>query len=200
MGAPERPADPLFQLEATTVEALPAPAAELGNAVLAKLRSLGTASILKVRRAKMCVKAEVLRPSVFTVKACIYRMPDGRHSVEFRRCSGDGMAFAQFFRSAAADLGVQLEESLHADTAPQHALPRGLAPPPEWQEASLQPLFDMLMLTQARHLQTEAVAALICAAAELRWAEELAAQAASGAFERAGCAHSWPLLQALAVC
>eukprot|EP00812_Abedinium_dasypus_P001142 NODE_1137_length_1233_cov_230.704584.p1 GENE.NODE_1137_length_1233_cov_230.704584~~NODE_1137_length_1233_cov_230.704584.p1 ORF type:complete len:378 (-),score=85.58 NODE_1137_length_1233_cov_230.704584:82-1215(-) len=99
--APEHPADPLFKLEATTIKALSAPAAELGNQVISHFAAEEGVWIVKVNHAKMSIKAEASQPRPYGFKVRIYRTEDHLHAVEFHRRSGDAAAFVGLYRRIA---------------------------------------------------------------------------------------------------
>eukprot|EP00811_Abedinium_folium_P035509 NODE_8297_length_1506_cov_37.546048.p1 GENE.NODE_8297_length_1506_cov_37.546048~~NODE_8297_length_1506_cov_37.546048.p1 ORF type:complete len:406 (-),score=77.02 NODE_8297_length_1506_cov_37.546048:211-1428(-) len=97
--AREVPVDPLFKLEATTLEAYLS-AAELGNRFASMLAAERDVAIIKFNRAKMSIKAEAWRPMPYMFKARVYRKGDHHHAVALQRCSGDAASFRQLFNRA----------------------------------------------------------------------------------------------------
>eukprot|EP00811_Abedinium_folium_P035900 NODE_8655_length_1478_cov_38.425611.p1 GENE.NODE_8655_length_1478_cov_38.425611~~NODE_8655_length_1478_cov_38.425611.p1 ORF type:complete len:393 (+),score=65.30 NODE_8655_length_1478_cov_38.425611:75-1253(+) len=159
------PRDPMFRLEAWTVEALAAPVSELLEGLISVLAAEEGISIIRVDRAKMCIKGEARR---FVFKARIYRAADCSHAVEFRRRSGDSIAATRFFRRIASVLGwPQCKTHL---VCPED-LPEMDALHVQGTNMLLQPLLDMAMCGSL--LQAEAADGLADAAAEPQLAKSL---------------------------
>lgn len=136
-------------------------AAQAATCVYDFLRTKASASFTKVRPKKFAMKATVFHEMARTLVSCLLKArifvdPSNGLVVEFRRCSGDSLAFAHIFEQASNHL--RLSFSLAPVAVP--LLPRPGAPLPAGDASPfLQPLVDMVTCGQAP-AEAEAAAAL----------------------------------------
>lgn len=101
---PETPRDPLYFMT-TALQIRGVSAAAIGNAVFGHFESARPGSVGQVSHTKFCAKVAAVRGHLSCVlQARLYSRPDGGFVVEFRRCSGDGVAFTAAFLEAWAAL------------------------------------------------------------------------------------------------
>ncbi|CAL1139603.1 unnamed protein product [Cladocopium goreaui] len=134
-------------------------AAQAASCVYDFLRTKASASFTKVRPRKFAMKATVFHEMNRTLVSCSLKARVFASSsglvVEFRRCSGDGLAFAHIFEQASAHL--RLSFSLAPAQAP--LLPTPPPVPAGDASAFLQPLVEMVSCGHAP-AEAEAAAAL----------------------------------------
>lgn len=158
------PTSAFFNLEQTTVHVKTECPESIGNALLDYL-SGQVANILKVRRQKFWIKAEVFSGNALcTTKIKVWKTPEQEYAVEFNRNSGDTFAFGDTYRGACACLQAQPDLSVRGGP-PQNGF--SLPPPPPLPESDDQdgneemaPLFDMAAMEECPSLQAEAASAL----------------------------------------
>eukprot|EP00811_Abedinium_folium_P035603 NODE_8382_length_1499_cov_7.191691.p1 GENE.NODE_8382_length_1499_cov_7.191691~~NODE_8382_length_1499_cov_7.191691.p1 ORF type:complete len:294 (+),score=39.03 NODE_8382_length_1499_cov_7.191691:57-938(+) len=163
--APEVPLDPLFKLEATTLEAYMS-AAELGNRFISMLAAERDVSIIKLNHAKMSIKAEARRPMPYMFKARIYRKGERHHAVMLQRCCGDAASFRQLFSCAQRFLETPLCPSTQPAISQPGFFDMPLPNDLPHEQPLLQPLLDMAAPDAHPLLETEAAVAFANIAAQ----------------------------------
>jgi hypothetical protein len=156
------PTSQFFNLEQTTVHVKTDAPEIIGNALLDYL-SGQIANVLKVRRQKFWIKAEVFSGNqLCTTKIKVWSTPDQEFAVEFQRNSGDTFAFGDTYRGACACLAAHPDLSLRG--GPSQDVNRPSLPPPPPAESDdpedMAPLFDMAAMDECPYLQAEAASAL----------------------------------------
>lgn len=156
----KQPTSKFFNLEQTTVRLKTDAPETIGNALLDYF-ACQVANILKIRRQKFWIKAEVFSGSVLcTTKIKVWETPEQEFAVEFIRNSGDAFAFGDTYRGACSYMADRFP-SIRGLPAQALSLP---PPPPvpseESDDADMAPLFDMAACDEYPSLQAEAAVAL----------------------------------------
>lgn len=154
------PTSQFFNLEQTTVHVKTDTPERIGNAMLDYL-SGQVANILKTRRNKFWIKAEVFSGNVLcTTKITVWSTPEQEFAVEFQRKSGDGFAFGDMYRGACACLASHFPSMRGG---PKQDVDRVMLPPPpptaDNDDHDMAPLFDMADMDECPALQAEAASA-----------------------------------------
>lgn len=153
---------PPFGCSSTSVMLTGIGAAQAGRCIYDFLRTKASASFSKIRPLKFAMKATVFHEINRTLVSCVtkarvFAKTDRDLVVEFRRCSGDAIAFAHLFEQASNHL--RLSFSLSPSAAPMLPTPHPVGAGSS--DAFLAPLVDMV---SSGHEPAEAEAAAALAA------------------------------------
>jgi hypothetical protein len=156
----KQPTSQFFNLEQTTVHLKTEEPDLIGNVLLDYLSTQVT-NILKTRRQKFWIKAEVFSGSVLcTTKFKVWETPEQEFAVEFIRNSGDAFAFGDTYRGACAALANNFPSIRGLPQEPLRLEPPPPVPSEESDDADMAPLFDMAACDECPSLQAEAAVAL----------------------------------------
>lgn len=168
---PAAPTDPFFKLEVTTLYATSPVPHEIGNNLLNFLSDQVVSTVMKVRRQKYSIKADVFVDGMMcTLKIRVYSQDPGQFAIEFQRRTGDALCFNGTFQKATAYLGSQGVNLRDSQAAPVLLSFQPFQVPPladqTIEEADLLPLLEMASLRDATWLQAESATSLGKIAAE----------------------------------
>jgi len=162
---PNKPTDPFFKYEPTTLHVSDVLPSMLGNTLLDILCHDMVSSISKVKREKFLIKVDTFIKSVMcTMKIRIYFEEHTTHAIEFQRRCGDCMAFRSAYHQAALHLKRHFPGIVNAPLDDEVSIPPSLAGNVEQDpvgETAISPYLDLAGYVEQPNLQAESATALV---------------------------------------
>lgn len=116
---PEKPDDPHFELQVTTVYVPATLNPQMIWSVIEGFLKNVESSVTKVNKTKCTIKADVFVDGLMcTLKVRIYSMGDGRYAVEYQRKSGDALTFNAAYTEASSYMSAHLSDIHSPSVAP----------------------------------------------------------------------------------
>jgi len=201
---PSAPADQFFEYEPTTIHIHHAEPHIIGNGLLDILNSQEDANILKVRREKYSIKANVFDDAEMCVlKVRIYDEQKGVYAVEFQCRGKSRLAFRQVYQRLQIHLRSLCGLEVAMPSAAILERPQLTCATDSHQDVLPSPILDMATCTESVHLQSEAAATLAHLARDQKVAAKLCNANSVDAFRHLLCATEldiiYPTLCALAL-